>query len=306
MRALLAYDASAGSEEAASLVLALPWPPGSSVRVVAVVEPSAALVSSVPFTLGLPITSPEIDSDIVEYLGSEVARLVMRLQAAGIGAEGNVLRGRPATVLVDEAHRFAADLIVAGSRGHGPIASLVLGSVSAELVDHAPCPVLVARRPEAKRVLYATDGSVSAAHAEQILAQWPIFADASMRVVSVAEVVRPRHTGIAPTMYRQVLDAYGKDLEAAKSEHEAVARSAAGRLEVAGRTVDAKVRVGDAAAEILEEASSWQADLIVLGSRGLTGLSRLLLGSVARNALQETASSVLIVRDATAQPGGVS
>ncbi len=147
---------------------------------------------------------------------------------------------------------------------------------------------------------------MSAAHAEQILAQWPIFADASMRVVSVAEVVRPWHTGIAPSMYRQVVDAYGKDLEAAKSEHEAVARGAAGRLEVAGRTVDAKVRVEDAAAEILEEASNWQADLIVLGSRGLTGLSRLLLGSVARNALQGTESSVLIVRDATEQPGGVS
>jgi nucleotide-binding universal stress UspA family protein len=124
-----------------------------------------------------------------------------------------------------------------------------------------------------------------------------------MRVVSVAEVVRPWHTGLAPTMYRQVVDAYGKDLEAAKSEHEAVSRGAAGRLEVAGRTVDATVRVGDAAAEILEEASSWQADLVVLGSRGLTGLSRLLLGSVARNALQGAESSVLIVRDTT-EPAG--
>jgi nucleotide-binding universal stress UspA family protein len=72
---------------------------------------------------------------------------------------------------------------------------------------------------------------------------------------------------------------------------------------VAGRTVDATVRVGDAAAEILEEASSWQADLVVLGSRGLTGLSRLLLGSVARNALQGAESSVLIVRDTT-EPAG--
>jgi nucleotide-binding universal stress UspA family protein len=54
--------------------------------------------------------------------------------------------------------------------------------------------------------------------------------------------------------------------------------------------------VGDAAAEIVEEASSWPADLVVLGSRGLTGLTRIVLGSVARNVLQGSQSSVLVVR----------
>jgi nucleotide-binding universal stress UspA family protein len=303
MRVLLAYDASPGSEEAAALVLALPWPSGSSVRVIAVVEPSAALVSAVPLTLGRPVTSPEIDSEIVEFLKSEVARVVGRLQAAGIKAEGDVLRGRPATVVVDEADEFAADLIVAGSRGHGPIASLVLGSVSAELVDHAPCPVLVARRPEAKRVIFASDGSASANHAEEVIAQWSIFDDVAVRVVSVAEVVRPWHTGLAPTMYRQVVEAYAKDLDAAKTTHEALARSAAERLRGSGRTADEKLRVGDAAGEIIEEASSWHADLIVLGSRGLTGLTRILLGSVARNVLQGGASSVLVVRESATVAG---
>jgi nucleotide-binding universal stress UspA family protein len=303
MRALLAYDASPGAEVAVSLMTTLPWPSGSAVRVVTVVEPSAALVPAAPFDPALLVASPEIEAEILDHLETELTRVLGLLRASGLDADGGVLRGRPATVLVDEANRFAADLIVAGSRGHGPIASLVLGSVSAELVDHAPCPVFVARRPAAQRVLFASDGSLSASDAEEVLARWPIFDDTTMRVVSVAEVVRPWHTGLAPTMYRQVVDAYGKDLEAAKSEHEAVARGAAGRLEVAGRTVDATVRVGDAAAEILEEASSWQADLVVLGSRGLTGLSRLLLGSVARNALQGAESSVLIVRDTT-EPAG--
>ena len=303
MRALLAYDASPGAEEAVSLLTTMPWPSGSAVRVVTVVEPSAAMVPAAPFVPARLVASPEIEAQILDYLESELARVLGLPRASGLDADGEVLRGRPATILVDEANRFAADLIVAGSRGHGPIASLVLGSVSAELVDHAACPVLVARRTAAQRVLFASDGSLSASDAEEVLARWPIFDGATMRVVSVAEVVRPWHTGLAPTMYRQVVDAYGKDLEAAKSEHEAVARGAAGRLEAAGRTVDAKVRVGDAAAEIIEEASSWQADLIVLGSRGLTGLSRLLLGSVARNVLQGTEGSVLIVRDATERTG---
>jgi nucleotide-binding universal stress UspA family protein len=308
MRALLAYDASAGAEEAASLTVAMPWPPESNIRVVAVIEPSATAVPTVPLMPAGLAMSPQIDAQIAKELDGQIQGVVDRLRAVGIEAGGDVLRGRAATALIDEAQRFGADLVIAGSRGHGTIASLALGSVSAELVDHAPCPVLVARgsATTTRRVLLAADGSPSASDAEGILAQWPIFAEATVRVVSVAEVVRPLHTGLAPTMYRQAIDAYAKDLQAAKSEHEDLARQATDRLGTAGRTADFTVRVGDAAAEILEEASSWQADLVVLGSRGRTGISRLLLGSIARNVLQGSPSSVLIVRHTTATPPEVS
>jgi nucleotide-binding universal stress UspA family protein len=295
MRALVAYDASGGAEEAVALVSSMRWPAGSAVRVVAVIEPSAALVPSVPLTPAGLVTSPEIESQIRAQLEIDMERVVTRLKAADLDAEGVVLHGRPATVIVDEARGFSADVVVAGSRGHGPIATLVLGSVSAELVDHSPCPVLVARRPSADRVLLASDGSAFAGHAETIVAQWPIFEGTDVRVLSVAEVVRPWHTGLAPTMYRQVVEAYASDLAKAKTDQEAIARSAVERLTSAGRTANAKLRVGDAAAEIIDEASTWAADLVVLGSRGLTGLSRIVLGSVARNVLQGTHTSVLIV-----------
>jgi nucleotide-binding universal stress UspA family protein len=296
MRAILAYDASAGADQAASLVAAMPWPAGSEVRVVAVVEPSASWVPAAPVMSPRLVPSPEIEARIIGHLESEVARVVRDLAAAGIDATGAVLRGRPATVLIDEAQRFGTDLIVAGSRGHGPIASLVLGSISGELVDLAPSPVLVARGSSAERVLFASDGSPSARRAEEILASWPIFDGATIRVLSVAEVVRPWHTGVAPTMYATVIEAYRKELDASSAEFETVASDAAGRLRTAGRTADSVLRVGDAAAEIVEEASSWPADLVVLGSRGLTGLTRIVLGSVARNVLQGSQSSVLVVR----------
>ena len=297
MRVLLAYDGSAGAEAAAALVMNLRWPQGSIIRVVSALEPTSALVPAPLPGAGL-VTSPEIDEQIRSVLETDVGAVVDRLQRAGVQAEGAVLRGRPATVVADEAGSFAADLIVAGSRGHGPIASLVLGSVSAELVDQAPTPVLVVRRETADRVLFATDGSPSALAAETLLTTWPIFEGAAMRVVSVADVPRPWHSGIAPTMVMQVTDAYAKDLERAKHEHEGLAREATARIEATGRTVESSVRVGDAAAEIVEEASAWPADLVVLGSRGLTGLSRFVLGSVARNVLQSTEGSVLIVHAA--------
>jgi len=296
MRAVLAYDASAGSEQAVSLVAALPWPAGSEVRVVAVVEPSASWVPAAPVMSPRLVPSPEIESRIVAHLESEVARVARQLTAARIDATGVVLRGRPATVLIDEAQRFDSDLIVAGSRGHGPIASLVLGSISGELVDLAPSPVLVARGSSASRVLFASDGSPSARQAEEVVAAWPVFDGATIRVLSVAEVVRPWHTGVAPTMYPTVIEAHRKELESARREYESVASDAAARLRAEARTADSVLQVGDAAAEIIEEAASWPADLVILGSRGLTGLSRIVLGSVARNVLHGSKSSVLVVR----------
>jgi nucleotide-binding universal stress UspA family protein len=200
-------------------------------------------------------------------------------------------------VIADEALTFGADVVVVGSRGHGSIASLLLGSVSAELVDVAPCPVLVARRPHVQRVLLGTDGSPSAARAERLLAEWAWFEGVARRVISVAEVVRPWHTGIAPSIYSQVMAAEAKDLEAATARHLGIAQESAQRLAAVGREAEVSVPVGDPAAAIIAESEAWNADLVVLGSRGQTGLARLVLGSVARNVLHGTTCSVLVVRD---------
>jgi nucleotide-binding universal stress UspA family protein len=296
MRVLLAYDGSAGAEQAVALLLAVRWPSATAIRVVSAMEPTGALVPAPLPAAGL-VTSPEIEREIRKVRQDDVDAVVDRLRRGGLEAEGVIVPGRPATVVADEARRFAADLIVAGSRGHGPIASLVLGSVSAELVDHAPVPVLVVRRGTAGRVLFPTDGSPPALDAEKLLTTWSIFEGTPIRVVSVADVPRPWHSGLAPTMVVQVMDAYSRDLDYARAEHETLAREAGRRIAAAGRSVDTKMREGDAAAEIVDEAAEWPADLVVMGSRGLTGLSRFVLGSVARNVLQSSKSSVLIVRD---------
>src|SRR5207253_1427641 len=120
--------------------------------------------------------------------------------------------------------------------------------------------------------------SPSAQAAEAILARWSIFAGLPIHVLSVAEVVHPWTTGIAPTMYGQVLDAYAAELRESKVQHHRIATDAAGRLRESGRRVDSEMRDGDAALEIIAVAEKRGADLIVLGSRGRTGLTRLLLG----------------------------
>lgn len=235
---------------------------------------------------------------------SHIDEALRRLGRDGRAAEGAVLLGRPATILVDEATRFDADLAIVGSRGFGPIASLVLGSVSSEVVDQAPCPVLVARTPGITRLLLAIDGSKPSAAAAEVLASWRIFDRLPICVLSVAHVVAPWYGEIAP-MYPQVAKAYTLDLEHARAEHARIAEDAAAGLRAAGRAVETRSRTGDAAAEIISAAEESDADLVVIGSRGRTGVARLLLGSVARNVLHGSRASVLVVRTRERRSAGL-
>ena len=72
------------------------------------------------------------------------------------------------------------------------------------------------------------------------------------------------------------------------------------KLDKAGFRSSKAVLLGDARAAILDRASEWKPDLIVVGSHGLKGLNRILMGSVSEGVARHAACSVLIVR---AQPG---
>jgi nucleotide-binding universal stress UspA family protein len=82
------------------------------------------------------------------------------------------------------------------------------------------------------------------------------------------------------------------------TRQQGVADASATTLRRSGRRAIARVRTGDAAARILAVAEGESVDLIVLGSRGRTGLRRALLGSVGREVLSSARTSVLVVRAA--------
>ncbi len=296
MRVLVAYDGSAAAEECLALADSIDWPDDSTLRIAAVIEPTL-LLGWTSMAVGIDVPPPEVDAAIAAYQREQVTMAARNLRSAGRSVEGVVLHGRPATVLVDDATQFGADLVMCGSRGHGTIASLLLGSVSAEVVDHAPCPVLVSRTPSISRVVFATDGSGPSAAAATILCTWPIFERLPIHVVSVADVVEPWHTGIAPTMYRQVIEAHARDLAEARTEHTRIAEEVTARLRAAGRRADVVLRTGEAAAEVVAAVGDAAADLVVIGSRGRTGLARVVLGSVARNVLHGSTASVLVVHE---------
>jgi nucleotide-binding universal stress UspA family protein len=90
------------------------------------------------------LDQPTLDSfrDGAETVVQEAVAAAKELQST-IECEGKAVQGQPAEVLLQEARD--ADLIVVGNRGHGGFASLLLGSVSHQVVQHAPCPVTVVR-----------------------------------------------------------------------------------------------------------------------------------------------------------------
>lgn len=156
----------------------------------------------------------------------------------------------------------------------------------------APCPVLVARRPTADRLLLCTDGSDGALRAERFLATSPALAGRPITVLSVAETHHPAAAALLPGIGAlapdEVIDRRRRALT--------YATDAARRLSTADRVVRARLAAGDLGTQVDEAVIASGADVVVLGADDRRGWSRMLLGGVAREILAATDASVLVVR----------
>jgi len=210
--------------------------------------------------------------------------------------------GQPPAI-VSEAGQLGSELVLIGSHNHGAFASFTLGSVAAEVVDHAPCPVLVARSSSLGPIVLGHDGSEGAKHAEELVATWPFLAHETVRVVSVSPLLPPWYMTADAGMSSGITDEFLQEvLDERRARSARVANAATARLVERGLTASAEVRAGASADGLLDAIAAAHAQLIVVGSRGNTGLARLLLGSVARTVLYQAPCSVLIVRQSVGAP----
>jgi nucleotide-binding universal stress UspA family protein len=144
MNILLPVDASEQSATAVQAVLSRPWPRGSNVRILAVVEnagppPVGELMLPPAADLGQLRQQNIADA---EKLTTEVAA---SLRASGLSVDKTVREGDASNTIIDEAKDWPADLIVMGTHGYTGLKKLVLGSVAQSVVSHAPCSVEVVR-----------------------------------------------------------------------------------------------------------------------------------------------------------------
>lgn len=279
LRVVVAHDGSTGADVAISLVASLPWPDGSMIRVIGCTEGDLQPLT----TASAPGPTGPAHGDLAAALEAAVSSL----QRPGVAVEGAVRHGDPATAIASEAAALGADLVVVGSRGLGPARTLVLGSVAAAVVDAAPCSVLVARAPSVETAVLATDGSGPSDAAAEVVARWAVFEGIRVAVLAVA-------TGVPQYGDLPVSGGMREAREIARQR--TVADTTAMRLHDAGRDAVPHVLTGDAAARIVGFSAARSIDLIVIGSRGRTGLKRALLGSVGRAVLSSARGSVLIVR----------
>jgi nucleotide-binding universal stress UspA family protein len=292
MRIILATDGSPSSAGARDLVGSLPWPEGTAITVLMAYELPVSWVS------GAAVGGDWMDAaenDLRRQLQEDVAGIARPLEGPGRAVDWRVVDGRPASVIRSVADELAADLVVLGSRGHGPMRSMLLGSVSGEVAANADRPVLVARHDRVSRMVVATDGSECASTIPRRLGELGVFAGLPAVALSVATVDSPAYELLVNlyTLGGAPLEEQRAQLLATHREH---AERLAAELGVAGVVAEAAVVTGDPAHEIVRVAREREADLVVTGSRCLHGLDRLVLGSVARNVLLHAEASVLVMR----------
>jgi nucleotide-binding universal stress UspA family protein len=142
------------------------------------------------------------------------------------------------------------------------------------------------------KILLAIDGSEYSAAAVEAVAARPWPPGTIVRVLSAVERVVPPAT--------EVWYDAGGSLEQAREEltkrADQLTVGVAEKVRAAGLTAETAVRDGDPRSAIVDEAEAWDADLIVVGSHGYTGLKRWLLGSVAQSVVAHAPCSVEVMR----------
>ncbi len=295
MRVVLAVDGSIAADRARDFVARLALPADTLVRAVAVMDGGPAL-SGTAWSDDASESKHGTESHR-QHLLQALDTTRETLEAAGISHVDSVLLlGVPAHAIIDEADDYHADLLVVGHRGRGALATTLLGSTSTALVEHAHCPVLVVREPKVGRVLLADDGSASSREAVEAVARWPIFDHLPVTVVSVADVRIPIAIEVQPGIYEQVVESYIESADVAREQTAAIASRTADKLAAAGRQARSEMHEGAPASAIVETATALGVDLIVMGTRGHTGLARLALGGTARSVVIHAPCSVLVVR----------
>lgn len=209
--------------------------------------------------------------DVTDQLREESREALRRAQAAVPSMTPILMRGRHVAALLGGIANLEADLVAVGSHGTSRPAGVLFGSVASAMAHHAPCSVLIAReasvRPFPALILHANDGSPE-----------------SLDAAYVAGRLAARHGSTVVTLH--VGDTHGSG----------VAEGAVALIESSGLEPVMRIEHGTPHRRIVEVAASLTASLIVIGSRGRTGLAA--LGSVSERVVHHADCSVLVVRRA--------
>ena len=299
---LVPLDGSASAEHA------LPW-------ALAAAGPSADIhlvhvhVAPVPMMVeGVVVADPTLDQSIREQEGDYMAHLAERVRAAGpdrsVTARTIDSDDPLAEAIGQAAEDAAADLVVMTTHGRGPFARFWLGSVSDEFLRHSPVPTLVLRprddksppnltaKPTLRHLIIALDGSELAERVIDPAAQFAARFGADCTLVLVLESLSDPDA-VARIQQPDLAGSSNPTTPAERAEMylDRFARSIAAK----GGTARTKlVREGAPGEVVLGIAGNDPASGIALATHGRSGITRLLMGSVADDVIRHAPGPVLV------------
>ena len=228
--------------------------------------------------------------EVVLKMRAQLNDLAMQPELSRLHVDTDAHIGKPFVELIRTTRNWNANLVVVGvsPRGEGRF----LGSTGERVLRKSPVPVLIAKRaltPDPKTVLVPIDFSdCSKKAAEEALALVRGFGGRTvfLHVLDLAEYIYPAAYGAAPIVLPPLAP---DDLE---PDWQHFLKD----LPLEGIAWEKQTVEGRAASRIVETAKACDADLVVMGTHGRTGVAHILLGSVAEAVLRLTECSVLTVR----------
>jgi nucleotide-binding universal stress UspA family protein len=195
--------------------------------------------------------------------------------------------GSPAEAIVSMAEEQKADLIVMGARGVSPLKEWLLGSVSHRIITMAHCAALIVHGPvkSLKQILLPVHDQSDGEAAMRFLQLKPFHDAVEFTLLTVLPSTEP------PLPAGSVAAAAAKEIRETRA---AYIESLAVRLRDMGFKAQGVAVGGAPATVILHEATTLRSDLILMGTRGRQGLTRLVLGSVSHEVLHKMPCPVLV------------
>ena len=281
-RILLATDASEFSSGAEREALKLAKTCGGKLFCVLVMEFKPEFLALAPQLL------EESEKDAIKHLEN----LKKAAQKDNVYCEIILREGRePYKVIIEEADKKEADLIVMGRHGRTGLMRLLMGSVTAKVVGHFKGHALVVPRNAAvnwKNILVATDGSEYGNAAVNEGLMYAKKYGGALKIVHVINVMadfQEERPILIPQIIEGITKSVKRELDALKV-----------RAEKEGVSAETFIREDEPYRAIVDLAEELKSGVIILGSHGKTGMQRLLMGSVTERVIGHANCAALVVK----------
>lgn len=312
MKVLLALEQTRISEGAIRILSKLRLPSGSDLfllHVNPIPQPITGLAKERILKISQAVQ--EVQKDALEQARQFLSKVEKTLSCQDVHVYPLVKKGFPGEEILKTIRAKGIDLVVLGTRGYSKATGILLGSVSQWVLQEAPCSVLIAgkmprekKNAQGMKVLLATDGSPDSRAAVDFVKKVELPASSQITILHVVKkhVYETEQTLTADSTQEDEFAKLAEELLAIRGREGAkLLEQTRKALSSPGLTIQERLVYGNAAPEILKTARYLRPDLIVMGSRGTTGVKRVFLGSVSSKVVHSGNCPVAIIRNKSKQ-----